>query len=90
MPDMLSMSAAQKSYPVAVFVDFESGYQATHLAKSLNSSRLIGLTRPARSPTRDYRFSLSLTFVLSTTQSNQLSATCSIAGAIIVVCMFQL
>ena len=34
MPDMLLMSAAQKSYPVAVFVDFESGYRATHVAKS--------------------------------------------------------
>jgi hypothetical protein len=38
MPDMLRMAAAQKSYPVAVFVHFESGYQAAHLAKSPNSS----------------------------------------------------
>jgi hypothetical protein len=43
MPDMLPMSAAQKSYPVAVFVDFEFGYQATHLTKSRNSSELIEL-----------------------------------------------
>jgi hypothetical protein len=36
MPDMLPVAAAQKGYPVAVLVDFESGYQATHLSKSLN------------------------------------------------------
>jgi hypothetical protein len=41
MPDMLFMAAAQKSYPVAVFVKVESGYRAAHLTKSRNSSGLI-------------------------------------------------
>ena len=38
MPDMLSMAAAQKSYPVAVFVKVESGYRAAHVAKSICST----------------------------------------------------
>jgi hypothetical protein len=40
---MLFMAAAQKSYPVAVFVKVESGYRAAHLTKSRNSSGLIEL-----------------------------------------------
>jgi hypothetical protein len=72
MPDMLPMPAAQKSYPVAVFVHFKFGYQAVHLAKSLNSSVVIGLSDLLnglkaidRRPEGDFRFA-PLTFVAST------------------------
>ena len=32
MPDMLLVAAAQKSYPVAMFIHFESGYWPMHLS----------------------------------------------------------